>query len=226
MVFTNLPHHEKDAFFSLLDEYFQSRPELASALQNAGSSTDTDNGTQNVDVGHVAGRVAAAASAFNRSQSDLTPPKHAPAKHADTSAPKGLVTVQRLGDVDTSGTKRNIFMSGLTAKKQPPRTGPPVIPSAFGAKKSSFAPPPVHRKPSEPEPEPEPEPEHEEEEEVAQGEWAEALYDYEPSDPNDLGIRAKQNIWVTEKTSDDWWTGQVDGTGKSGLFPASYVKLL
>ncbi|THU89953.1 hypothetical protein K435DRAFT_276294 [Dendrothele bispora CBS 962.96] len=156
--------------------------------------------------------------AGNQGTDSAPPPRHTPVKHGNTSAPTGL----RLGDVDMSGSKRNVFMSGLTAKKQPENKGPPVIPSAFNAKKSSFAPPPVHRK----EPEPEPEPEEEAEAEEAEGMWVEVLYDYDPADPNDLEIRADQRIWVTEKTTDDWWTGQVEGSGKAGLFPATYVKLL
>jgi abl interactor 2 len=72
-----------------------------------------------------------------------------------------------------------MITSSLLSKHQQPTTSAPVVPStsSFGAKKNSFAPPPVHRK----EPEPEPEPEPEQEEEQAQGEWAEALYDYEPA---------------------------------------------
>jgi hypothetical protein len=59
----------------------------------------------------------------------------------------------------------------------------------------------------------------------------------------DLELQAKQRVLVVEKTSDDWcvllpfffgvslsypflgrWTGEING--RSGLFPASYVKLL
>ncbi|KAF9076647.1 SH3 domain-containing protein [Rhodocollybia butyracea] len=198
MVFSNLSHNEKDAFFSLLDEYFQSRPELAARLQ--GSDGD-------IDVGQVAGRVAAAASAFS---GDAPPPaRRAPSRNLDP--PAGLVSKQRLGDVDTS-SKKNMLVSGLS-RKQPTIHNTPIAPSAFGAKKNNFAPPPPHRA------EPEPEPEDEE-----QGEWAEALYDYDSNDPADLQIRANQRILVTERTSDDWWKGEVDG--RSGLFPATYVKLL
>ncbi|KAJ3975944.1 SH3-domain-containing protein [Lentinula raphanica] len=204
MVFSNLSHHEKDAFFSLLDEYFQSRPELAAKLQ--GGSSD-DNGS--ISASQVAGRVAAAASAFNNA-----PP---PSRHAlprNLEPPSGLVSKQRLGDVDTS-SKKSMLISGLS-RKQPTVHNTPIAPAAFGAKKNSFAPPPLHSRVPEPEPEPEPE--------EAQGEWAEALYDYESQDPADLQIRANQRILVTEHSSDDWWKGEVDG--KSGLFPATYVRLL
>ncbi|KAJ3857206.1 SH3-domain-containing protein [Lentinula lateritia] len=205
MAFSNLSHHEKDAFFSLLDEYFQSRPELAAKLHGASGNNDEGSG---VNASQVAGRVAAAASSFNN-----TPPpsRHAPPRNLQP--PAGLVSKQRLGDVDTS-SKKSMLVSGLS-RKQPVVHNTPIAPPAFGSKKNNFAPPPPHRAP-----EPEPEPEQEEE----QGEWAEALYDYVSQDPADLQIRANQRILVTERTSDDWWTGEVDG--KSGLFPATYVKLL
>jgi hypothetical protein len=66
----------------------------------------------------------------------------------------------------------------------------------------------------------EPEPEE------PQGEWAEVLYDYSSEDPGDLEIQSGSRVFVTAKSSDDWWTGQIEGQGKEGLFPASYVKLL
>ncbi|KAJ4472039.1 SH3-domain-containing protein [Lentinula aciculospora] len=205
MVFSNLSHHEKDAFFSLLDEYFQSRPELAAKLQGTSGNSDDESG---LSVGQVAGRVAAAASAFNNAP---PPSRHVPPRNLEP--PAGLVSRQRLGDVDTS-SKKSMLVSGLS-RKQPTVHNTPIVPSAFGPKKNSFAPPPPHRAP-EPEPEPEEEPE--------EGEWAEVLYDYDSQDPADLRIRANQRILVTERTSDDWWKGEVDG--KSGLFPATYVKLL
>ncbi|KAJ3797568.1 SH3-domain-containing protein [Lentinula aff. detonsa] len=205
MVFSNLSHHEKDAFFSLLDEYFQSRPELAAKLQ--GASGDDGAG---INASQVAGRVAAAASAFNNAP---PPSRHAPPRNLEP--PAGLVSKQRLGDVDTS-SKKSMLISGLS-RKQPTVHHTPTAPAAFGQKKNSFAPPPSHITPGH---EPEPEPQLEEE----QGVWAEVLYDYESQDPADLHIRANQRILVTEHSSDDWWKGEVDG--RSGLFPAAYVKLL
>lgn len=97
-----------------------------------------------------------------------------------------------------SSTK-NFFGSLRNSTANKTATPPPVaapVPSAFAAKKNTFAPPPVRRVPSSstsasaressPQPiatpppsrgrqvDPEPEPE----EEVVNGEWAEALYDY------------------------------------------------
>lgn len=62
-------------------------------------------------------------------------------------------------------------------------------------------------------------------------------------DPGDLEIETGTRVFVTDKSSEDWsvfsfltvvmsdldvcrWTGQIEGQGRQGLFPASYVKLL
>jgi len=89
-----------------------------------------------------------------------------------------------------------------------------------------FAPPPVRRASANRSPAPEPEPEPEEEEEVQEeeGEWAEALYDYDSGEAGDLLVRAHDHIKITSRDSDDWWSGEIDG--RSGLFPASYAKLM
>jgi len=257
MVFANLQGREKDAFFSLLDEYFQSRPEIFAALSSGqGSSaasnsnslkssaqtigqrlfspaaTTTASGSPKPRMGGigvgggggfsgiasggrapsdvasedhppVAGRVAAAAAAF--SQHRLSTPS------GPDSSGGGTGSLNRLSGVDTSSLKN--VLAGRASQPGPP--------PAFN-KSSAPAPPPVARR-GPPRPEPEPEPEEEEEQEP-QGEWAEVLYDYVSNEPGDLNIRENQQILVTQKDSDDWWTGEVDG--QSGLFPASYVKLL
>jgi len=136
-------------------------------------------------------------------------------------------------------------LRGSTAAKNAP---PPTVytPPAFAGKKSSGLPPPPIRRVSTststststsasasaahlPEPAEEdagaqPESTEEEEEEEAGGWWAEALYDYTSQEASDLHLRVGERVLVTEKTSSDWWAGQVDG--RSGLFPALYVKLL
>ncbi|MFH4980836.1 hypothetical protein AB6A40_007545 [Gnathostoma spinigerum] len=53
------------------------------------------------------------------------------------------------------------------------------------------------------------------------GEWYVALYDFVPSEPNDLPLKAGDRILVTESVN-DWWKGTCDG--KSGIFPANYVQ--
>jgi len=246
MVFANLQEREKDAFFSLLDEYFQSRPEISAALSgHAGNSNSKSSGPtigqrlfssaataaasggspkprmggiggggfssgggrvsdatsqeqQEESQAPVAGRVAAAAAAF--SQHRLSTPSG-----PSSSGPGGMTN--KLGGVDTSSLKN--ALAGRTSQAGPP--------PAYN-KSSASAPPPVARR-GPPQPEPE-----EEEEQEPQGGWADVLYDYVSDEPGDLNIRENQQILVTEKNSDDWWTGEVDG--QSGLFPASYVKLL
>ncbi|KAF8351027.1 SH3 domain-containing protein [Amanita rubescens] len=268
MVFANLQEREKDAFFSLLDEYFQSRPEISAALSgHAGNSNSKSSGPtigqrlfssaataaasggspkprmggiggggfssgggrvvcrfsssdlvslsqadsggelqsdatsqeqQEESLAPVAGRVAAAAAAF--SQHRLSTPSG-----SSSSGPGGMTN--KLSGVDTSSLKN--ALAGRTSQAGPP--------PAYN-KSSASAPPPVARR-GPPQPEPE-----EEEEQEPQGGWADVLYDYVSDEPGDLNIRENQQILVTEKNSDDWWTGEVDG--QSGLFPASYVKLL
>ncbi|KAK0206080.1 SH3-domain-containing protein [Desarmillaria ectypa] len=214
MVFSNLPHHEKDAFFSLLDEYFQSRPQLASALSGNSASESSTSASL--------GRVAAAAHAFG---SNLpAPPRRSPGSPPPDKTPAGLMSSKMFGNVDTT-SKGSMLVSSLKSKSlaPPPKSYASPSPSAFAPKKSAFAPPPVRHAPP-PETEPKPEPEPEPEPESVPGEWAEALYDYDSAETGDLKIRANQRILVTEKSSADWWMGEVDG--RTGLFPASYVKLL
>ncbi|KAK7061335.1 leucyl aminopeptidase [Favolaschia claudopus] len=258
MVFTNLNANEKDAFFSLLDEYFASRPEIfnnpdadsssagvASAaaaarsaltanpeaaskfgLRSVGQKSSFSAAASNPDLANAVGRLGASAAS--------TPPPALPRRGTSESAPSpspppsttgSLKSVRKFGsDVDTTSAK-GMYSSIRNGGKAPPPSVPRA-PAAFAPPVNKWGPPPtrsasaVATPPAQEEPEPEPEPEEEE----AAGEWAEVLYDYDSTDPGDLQIRANKNVWVTERTSDDWWTGEFEG--QSGLFPASYVKIL
>jgi len=106
-----------------------------------------------------------------------------------------------------------------------------AAPPAFAPRQNNFNPPPSRRAGSTssvtPEPAPSPPPRFQPEpgpEEEETGEWAEALYDYDSGERGDLKITEGEHILVLERTSDDWWTGEVNG--QKGLFPASYVKIL
>lgn len=84
--------------------------------------------------------------------------------------------------------------------------------------------------------------EPEEMEEEEQGEWADVLYDYNSGvsafhphvegrhsacsfqEATDLAVEAGDRILVVERSSEDWWKGELNG--KTGLFPSSYVRLL
>ncbi|KAG2070050.1 hypothetical protein BDR04DRAFT_1135533 [Suillus decipiens] len=271
MVFTRLSSQEKDAFFGLLDEYFQSRPEIlanintstnnaqdpsaaaASAVHRALAnnpevtskivSAGVTHGlaksnnpyastiASNPHVSSSVGRVAAASLAFssgssNASNASRTLAPSLPSRASSVSIPGA--------EIDKLVTKKS---SVLGAFRKSPVSNVVAIPPAFQAPpSSSFAPPPTRRAISETNvvesstarsPPPiiprrvvEPEPEE------PQGEWAEVLYDYSSEDPGDLEVQSGSRVLVTAKSSDDWWTGQVEGQGKEGLFPASYVKLL
>ncbi|KAG9317089.1 hypothetical protein JVU11DRAFT_1276 [Chiua virens] len=296
MVFTKLSVQEKEAFFGLLDEYFQSRPELfgqnsegvsgeglagtgistaaaTSAVQRAlataghvaTSSTSGAGGTSaksnnpyaanmqklNVNETDVAravsvGRVAAASLAFSAGQTASLPP-------TTTTDPPSLprrgmfhlpasVPETRVGPPGTEVDKLVSRKASVFDAFKTPSGGGAVIPPAFVHPKGTFAPPPVRRVTSDTSTTSSASgggaggagtrtagrqvPAVPAAAEVVQGEWAEVLYDYSSEDPADLVIEADTRVFVTAKSSEDWWTGQVEGQGRKGLFPASYVKLL
>ena len=49
-----------------------------------------------------------------------------------------------------------------------------------------------------------------------------ALYAYEPQQEDELQLEPDDIIYVTEKMSDDWWKGELNG--QLGIFPATYVE--
>ncbi|KTW29495.1 uncharacterized protein T551_02111 [Pneumocystis jirovecii RU7] len=53
---------------------------------------------------------------------------------------------------------------------------------------------------------------------------AEALYDYEGEDEDDLSLKVGDKINVLEYVNEDWWRGTCNG--KEGIFPANHVKKL
>ncbi|PPQ76276.1 hypothetical protein CVT26_009713 [Gymnopilus dilepis] len=246
MVFSNLQPHEKDAFFSLLDEYFSSRPEIFANLGQSDepapvAPTKSAQGAAVAAVGRaMAAHPEAAAKFMSAGARQVANARggagagRSPSGEADAGASDNEVTsvadrVAAFSSVDTSSSKG--FLSSLHNKPATPT--PPSIPSAFAPRQNNFSPPPARRAgstnsesapappPPPPRSQPEPEPEPEEEE---VGEWAEALYDYDSGEAGDLKITEGEHILVLERTSDDWWTGEVNG--QKGLFPASYVKIL
>jgi hypothetical protein len=280
MVFTKLSSQEKDAFFGLLDEYFQSRPDiLANVSTSAGAGGAQDPSAaaasavhralaknpevtskivsagvthgltksnnpyvstiaSNPQVSNSVGRVAAASLAFTGGGSSTAFPSSNASRTLAPSLPtrssSALSASSSGSEIDKLVTKKS---SVLGAFKKSPVTHVVAIPPAFQPPKaSSYGPPPTRRTTSEtsatepsaarspppiiPRRAVEPEPEE------PQGEWAEVLYDYSSEDPGDLEVQSGSRVFVTAKSSDDWWTGQIEGQGKEGLFPASYVKLL
>ncbi|KZT12665.1 SH3-domain-containing protein [Laetiporus sulphureus 93-53] len=192
---------------------------------------------EDVNSSSVSGRVAAAAAAFNSSGAPI--PRPPPRRGATSTSSEEqaetnkLVPHKKFGDVDiSSGPAMFSSLRHSTANKT--ATAPePILPPAFSARKNNFAPPPVRRldattataatTPSPPPPPPPPPPVRSRQQEP-EGEPAEALYDYSSEDPGDLEITAGQRLVIIERTSDDWWTGEMDG--RRGLVPAAYVKVL
>ncbi|KAJ7929146.1 SH3-domain-containing protein [Mycena leptocephala] len=243
MVFSNLGTNEKNAFFSLLDEYFASRPEIF-----GNSETESSSGAATSAAASAAHRALAAnpeaTSKFisgGLRQVGAGLPKSSPYSAA-ASNPNLANAVGRMGATAISNAPPALPRRGAseTSDSEPApsntaaglksvrRIGSDVdassatnISTSICSPKNKWGPPPARGSVTPPSQEEE---EEEEEEEAAEGEWAEALYDYDSKDPGDLRIRANQNVWVTERTSDDWWTGEFQG--KTGLFPASYVKIL
>ncbi|OCH84437.1 SH3-domain-containing protein [Obba rivulosa] len=221
------------------------------SLQNAASSVAggwrkpspvSAPASSSPDIGSSVGRVAAAAAVFrnqNQNSNGTPPPPPAPPRPPSTGSSQDapghieaqkLVPQRKFGDVDVSSAK-NMFTSLRNSTVNKAATPPPVAPPTPAAlpRRGGFAPPPVRRVGStsdsgtsarSPPPPPPPRP-HEPEPE---GEWAEALYDYTSEDPGDLELQAGERVLVVERSSDDWWTGEIDG--RKGLIPASYVKIL
>ena len=53
--------------------------------------------------------------------------------------------------------------------------------------------------------------------------WVRVLWDYTPSEANELHLMQNQPIRVIEEHNADWWEG-IDLEGNRGLFPANYVE--
>ena len=49
-----------------------------------------------------------------------------------------------------------------------------------------------------------------------------ALYAYEPQQEDELQLEPDDVVYVTEKMTDDWWKGELNG--QLGIFPATYVQ--
>jgi len=262
MVFSSLQAHEKEAFFSLLDEYFQSRPEIfanlsdgsqaspaVSAAMNrasdvtskmvmgglrnaiasnnasrpgAGANASANTMPSESEVSSVANRVAAFSLQRN---SHLSSPSTS--SNAETFPPSS--GLKKLGDnIDTSSAK-NFFGSLRSVNNSNSAASP--SPPAFTSQQQqqSFAPPPVRRVASNATPSPRvvaapgPPPIPASKRQEEKGDLADVIYDYDSGEAEDLKITEGEVVLITDRTSDDWWTGEVNG--KKGLFPASYVKL-
>ncbi|KII96024.1 hypothetical protein PLICRDRAFT_34984 [Plicaturopsis crispa FD-325 SS-3] len=225
------------AAVSAVHQALASNPEATSRLVSAGLKHGVPKNSpyaamaSSPQFNKGAGQVANAALSWS-AKSPPAPPQRSSSssssvspgsEHPPSIRDKPPTVVRRFGDVDTSSAK-NMFgtLRNSTANKAytPP---PPPAPAAFAPRKNAFAPPPSRTASQTNAPPPPPRRQQEEEEEE-KGEWAEALYDYDSQDAGDLQIRAGERVLVTDRPSDDWWSGEYGG--KTGLFPASYVKVL
>jgi len=226
---SSLSSVDKQAFYSILDEYFESRPHLFQQQSNAKTG---DNFSALSSLAGSNPKMTASALKSAGVPPSLAKPSNV---SAASSASKHLNGIgSKVGQL--SGKFGNHFANAET--EQPPPSNPSAKPSNFNMNKfaatppisnqSSFAPPPTRRvapssaAPSYSQPAPPPAPpvrsKPQQDEELV-----EALYDYEGTSPEDLSFKEHQIIKVTEHISDDWWNGQINN-GPIGMFPSSYVK--
>ncbi|KAF8508827.1 hypothetical protein JB92DRAFT_3120465 [Gautieria morchelliformis] len=198
-----------------------SNPHVASAAVSAGlrsvpKGSPFSKAAANPEVANAVGRVAAASLAFSGGNATASAPRPPPRRSVSSSsssaadAPPPRAPLRTKPPLSTPG-------EGATRNNDAAPPAPPARARLPPPPRRGAAAPPRPRTPT-------PEPEEEEPEPEFAGEWAEALYDYTSTDPHDLPLSAGQRVLVTARTSDEWWTGEAEGS--SGLFPAAYVKLL
>lgn len=226
---SNLSSVDKQAFYSILDEYFESRPHLFQPQSN-GSNSNNLSALTNLASSNPT--LTASALKAAGAPPSLAKPSNVSAASSASKHLNGITS--KVGQL--SGKFNNHFSNTNSASDQPtppsasskPKFIAPTTPASNN--QHSFAPPPTRRVPSSstvtsqvqsaPTPPPPPSTQsksHREEELV------EAMYDYDSSSPEDLSFKEHQVIRVTEHISDDWWNGQIDN-GPIGMFPSSYVR--
>jgi len=216
--FASLPAHERQAFFSLLDEYFQSRPHLLPG--GGGGSTEE----QKVDYGSQeqydpSPAVTAAAPAPIARSQPPTPAARKPvtsSMHNVPTPPAGLSSGKSVGRINMAN-KGSAFGSMIMGKPRPeaPATVGEaisgIVPKSTPATTSRTAPPPA------------PAPREKAEPQLPSLGQAEVLYDYNGTESEDLSVKRFDIIDLIEKISDDWWKGR-SNDGREGIVPSTYVK--
>jgi len=113
MVFSSLQAHEKEAFFSLLDEYFQSRPEIFANLSNGSQASPAVSAAMNrasdvtskMVMGGLRNAVAsnnASRSGANANTNNMTPSESEVSRVADRVAAFSLQRNSHLSSPSTS----------------------------------------------------------------------------------------------------------------------------
>ncbi|EFP80442.1 uncharacterized protein PGTG_06398 [Puccinia graminis f. sp. tritici CRL 75-36-700-3] len=230
---SSLSSVDKQAFYSILDEYFESRPHL---FQQQSSGTNGDNFSAISNLAGANPKMTASALKSAGVPPSLAKPSNV---SAASSASKHLNGIgSKVGQL--SGKFSNHFANSEQTQQQPqPPNASSKPANSFTnlnklaatppiSNQNSFAPPPTRRvapstrassysqAPPPPAPPARSKP-HQDEELV------EAMYDYEGTSQEDLSFKEHQIIKVTEHISDDWWNGQINN-GPIGMFPSSYVK--
>ncbi len=54
----------------------------------------------------------------------------------------------------------------------------------------------------------------------------EALYDFDATETGELSMKKGDRLTIVNRTDQNWWTGKHTKTGKIGLIPKPYVKVL
>jgi len=245
MVFTNLSQQEKQAFFAVLDEYFDSRPHLF-----GGGPVDVA-----ASLNTPANRAVAASAVHNAMAN--TSPKDVASMANRWKQSSGSADTTSADDSASSSAGRvaaaaALFgRSGASASSSPPgrpsETNNPTSTSKkfgdvdmssakgmFGSLRNSTA-----AKTATPAPVAPPTPSAFQRKNTfapppvrqasppppaqPEGEIAEVLYDYSSEDPGDLEIKEGERVMIIEKPSDEWWMAEI--AGRTGLVPASYVRV-
>ncbi|KAF9448382.1 SH3-domain-containing protein [Macrolepiota fuliginosa MF-IS2] len=127
MVFTNLGTHEKDAFFTLLDEYFASRPEIFSATNNSSPTPTNANpfrkeitGAQAHAAAAAAGRAGDAAARFvSAGLKNMNSTSHSPTAGGRATPPApASATAGQHGDSDNMDTRSGGSLADRIAAMQ------------------------------------------------------------------------------------------------------------
>ncbi|KAL4402011.1 hypothetical protein ACI68E_001663 [Malassezia pachydermatis] len=236
-----LPASERQAFFTLLDEYFSSRPHVLDHFQTplAPSVTAAPTVSTTSDT-PLAGKKAAPPPPPRRSNSTMSsastpaPPYSPPVDHlasemedkAHVSSvhhgirkPAGLTTTKSIGFLDTSSKGAAVrSVIGHAVKRPEDRPAPGAgdyytSPPAVATPSTSTYPTaaPVSTPAS-----------------AVSSSFigtAEALYTFAGTEPGDLHVEKGETIHLLEKVSADWYRAQsADGT-REGIVPTNYIQV-
>ncbi|CAK9787249.1 hypothetical protein CC85DRAFT_285110 [Cutaneotrichosporon oleaginosum] len=248
-MFSNLSWQDKQAFFALLDEYFESRPHLrpgaggaadhsssappvsfsskpssrptppaplravshASGMSSPDRPGSAATGTSSTHTGSTGGRqLGQAKGAFNDSMAKVT-------SNSTIKAGLGKVGAGGLANKFSGGStfKPTGNVPGPGERHLPPAparsvVGPPPQRNVGGGAKSGGTGAWNDATPAQPVPA------------YSGAGRAQAVYDFDGGDVNDLPLRAGEVVTIVAKTSPDWWTCR-NAEGREGLVPGNYM---